>query len=314
MTRALAEHLRAILGGLPGLVVAPTVLAFWAVALARQWGIPAIWCIHESEEPFTHLRRLPAALREELPGLLESAARVVFVSRSTREVFAPYAGRGNFVVIPNALPPDAPVFQARSRNRKLCRENLAIAEGEISFLALGSVFARKGQEDVRHALALLPQDVLGTIRCDLVGDRPGTPYSIRLHTLLSTLPAGARERIRLFPETPDTPAHYAAADVFVFCSRVESYPLVILEAMSLGLPIIATPVFGVREQLEPKDALFYEPGDAKALARHMETLARDKNARAELGRAAAQRYASLPGYGKLMNAYRQYCDEAIAGR
>ena len=55
----------------------------------------------------------------------------------------------------------------------------------------------------------------------------------------------------MIPETGDTAVYWPAADVFCCTSRVESYPLVILEAMAAGLPIITTPVFGISEQVRP---------------------------------------------------------------
>ena len=77
-----------------------------------------------------------------------------------------------------------------------------------------------------------------------------------------------REKIRIIPETPHVWPDHAAADLFVFTSRIESYPRVILEAMAFGLPIIATPVNGVVEQVRAGvNAEFYEPGDAASLAR-----------------------------------------------
>ena len=55
----------------------------------------------------------------------------------------------------------------------------------------------------------------------------------------------------MIPETGDTAAYWQAADVFCCTSRVESYPLVILEAMAAGLPIVTTPVHGIAEQVRP---------------------------------------------------------------
>ena len=55
----------------------------------------------------------------------------------------------------------------------------------------------------------------------------------------------------ILPETAEPGRFYQAADVFVCTSRVESFPRVTLEAMAHGLPIVTTPVFGIREQVRP---------------------------------------------------------------
>ena len=83
----------------------------------------------------------------------------------------------------------------------------------------------------------------------------------------ASCPTSGANRVTLVPETGDVARYFIAADVFVCTSRVESYPRVILEAMAWGLPIITTPVFGIREQVrENVNGLFYEPGDVEALA------------------------------------------------
>ena len=76
----------------------------------------------------------------------------------------------------------------------------------------------------------------------------------------------------------------------MFCctSRIESYPLVIMEAMAAGLPIITTPVFGIAEQVQPSvNALIYQPGDVAALARHLASLAEDEALRRSMAEALA---------------------------
>jgi len=60
---------------------------------------------------------------------------------------------------------------------------------------------------------------------------------------------------------------YGAASVFVLPSHTESFPLTILEAMSSGLPIVASNVGGVPEILtHNKDGVLVKPGDAQKLA------------------------------------------------
>jgi glycosyltransferase involved in cell wall biosynthesis len=301
--RKTAAYLTAVLEYRPDLIIANTVLAFWAVALARRWNIPAIWCIHESEKPFIHLQCLPKKLHLDLPNLLKSAAQVVFVSRATLALFKSLTGDSNFTVIHCGLPPDMPIFEAQHLDRQTTRKRLGIRSDVISVLVLGTVFERKGQMDICRAMALLPEKLLEKVCCHIVGDRLDTPYSLALHGYIKGLPERVREAIRVFPETPDTAPHYRAADVFVMCSRMESYPLVILEAMSLGLPIITTPVFGIREQLTEQSALFYEPGDVEKLAAHISRLAKNTTARITMGNEALRRYAKLPSHADMISAY-----------
>lgn len=80
------------------------------------------------------------------------------------------------------------------------------------------------------------------------------------------------------------------ADMLVLPSFAEGVPVVLMEAMAAGLPVIATRVGGVGELVEDGlTGLTVPPGDAAALARAIETLAGDAALRARLGREGQAR-------------------------
>jgi glycosyltransferase involved in cell wall biosynthesis len=93
-----------------------------------------------------------------------------------------------------------------------------------------------------------------------------------LHDALSAQIArlGLADRVRLAGRTNDSPATLQDLDVFVFSSVNEGLPLVILEAMAAGLPIVTTDVGGISEVLTEvlakESAWLCPPGDAEALA------------------------------------------------
>jgi glycosyltransferase involved in cell wall biosynthesis len=80
---------------------------------------------------------------------------------------------------------------------------------------------------------------------------------------------GLDGRARLEGRTNDSPATLQDMDVFVFSSVNEGLPLVILEAMAAGLPIITTDVGGIPEIASTESAWLCRPGDAEALASAM---------------------------------------------
>jgi glycosyltransferase involved in cell wall biosynthesis len=82
----------------------------------------------------------------------------------------------------------------------------------------------------------------------------------------------------------------AGADAFVLASLHEGLPVVLMEATSMGLPIVASSVGGVPQILEDGvDALLVPPGDPGSLVDAMKRLAADPELRAELGRQAKLR-------------------------
>ncbi len=84
--------------------------------------------------------------------------------------------------------------------------------------------------------------------------------------------------------------YLACTDVFVLPSRWEGLPIALLEAMSVGLPVIATKVEGVDEVvIEGAHGLFAPVDDPGALAEIILKLLRDPYMRVRMGAAAKQR-------------------------
>jgi glycosyltransferase involved in cell wall biosynthesis len=84
-------------------------------------------------------------------------------------------------------------------------------------------------------------------------------------------------------------AALAEWDIFVLASRRDPFPLAVLEAMAVGLPVVGTRVDGVPEQLGEDAGLLVEPGDADAIAAAVLRLAESPDLRASLGAAARRR-------------------------
>ncbi|MEW6108622.1 MAG: glycosyltransferase family 4 protein [Nitrospirota bacterium] len=81
-----------------------------------------------------------------------------------------------------------------------------------------------------------------------------------------------------------------SADVFVFPSLREGMPNSLLEAMSCGLPVIASKIGGVVDVVEDgKSGILFEPGDVSGLASAMIILLKDKELRQKLGAEARKR-------------------------
>jgi glycosyltransferase involved in cell wall biosynthesis len=106
---------------------------------------------------------------------------------------------------------------------------------------------------------------------------------------------GMEQRIRLEGRTDDTAGALAAMDIFVMSSIHEGLPLVILEAMAAGLPIVSTQVGGIPEVAPEGDVAWYcAPGDAESLAAVLRCAAEAPDLALRGGRArelAFSRYA-----------------------
>ena len=79
-------------------------------------------------------------------------------------------------------------------------------------------------------------------------------------------------------------------DVFVCSSRSEAFPLATLEAMSWGVPVVATTVGGIPEQMDHLDTgILLRPDDPEAIATWLIRLHDEPDLRARLGEASAAR-------------------------
>jgi glycosyltransferase involved in cell wall biosynthesis len=87
-------------------------------------------------------------------------------------------------------------------------------------------------------------------------------------------------------------AFYKAADVFCLPSFAEGVPVVLMEAMASGLPVVSTAVNGIPELVEDGvSGLLVVPGRSDLLAAALRKLADDPALRAELGEAGRARVA-----------------------
>ena len=83
--------------------------------------------------------------------------------------------------------------------------------------------------------------------------------------------------------------YYKASDIFILSSHYDNFPNVVLEAMAMKLPVIATNVGGVPSQIEHGITGFLvEPDKTEPMAQHIIELARNPNKRASIGKLAAQ--------------------------
>ena len=101
-------------------------------------------------------------------------------------------------------------------------------------------------------------------KLDIVGDGP---EKNQLEHLI--VENGMNERIMLHPFTNDIQSYYSSASIYVLSSRWEGMPLVLVEAMSHGLPVIASDLPTCQEVLGDF-GLFFKNGDIHELAQRLE--------------------------------------------
>jgi len=135
----------------------------------------------------------------------------------------------------------------------------------LKVLNVGYLGSIKNQAMLLMALALAIDTGVKNIRLYLVGREGETGYAGKLLDLAKSLSITESIRFEGFHSDPEK--YYDMCDVFVLASTVESLPLVILEAMRVGMPVISTDVGGVSEQINNGvNGYLVAPGDIKAMS------------------------------------------------
>jgi glycosyltransferase involved in cell wall biosynthesis len=105
-----------------------------------------------------------------------------------------------------------------------------------------------------------------------------------------TLAENFKKRIHLLGARHDMPALYAASDVLLLCSEVEGLPNAVLEAMLIGLPVVATKVGDCPGVItEGETGFMPAPGDVDGLAAAAMRLLRDADLRKAMGESGRKR-------------------------
>lgn len=185
------------------------------------------------------------------------------------------------------------------RSRAEVREELGLRSSTLVFILVANLIPYKGHTDALKAFALarpaLPADwsVLMVGRDDGIGDS--------LRTEAEALGLGGH--VQWLGMRRDIPDLLASSDVGLLCSHQEGFSNAILEAMGMGLPVIATDVGGNAEAVLDGQTGLIVPARAPArLAEAIAALA-DWDRRAKMGPAARLRVESLFSLPRCVDQY-----------
>jgi len=299
------------------LVMAPWIAARWRPdATIAYFGLPcgpAAWVVKAlSGVPYVVSLRggdVPGfqydgiSLYHRLAGpvigwLWRRSAAVVANSEGLADLARRFAPDQAIAIIPNGV--DAARFSPAGSEKDGDR---------LSLLFVGRVVRQKGLDVLFEALASLPSGTRGRIGLTIVGDGPARP---ELEAQAARLGLSERIAFRGWLGRDELPAAYRAADAFVFPSRDEGMPNVVLEAMAAGLPVVATRIAGNRDLVvEEETGLMLDADDTPALAAALARLAGDPALRRRLGEGGRRRVVDHFSWRAVAAAYR---DLALAGR
>ena len=264
------------------LVHCADVLAAYYTALAgRLAGVPVL----------THVRnRLPALPRRDRL-FIGASTHFAFVSASTRDQFPMQIPKARTTIVYDGIDP--------AENADLAEREEAARAVRTEFgippdAAIASMFARinpqKDYETLVRAAAILRRSH-PRLRLVIVGDFQNVANNRQHYAQVRRLiaEAGVDDQFLFAGFREDTRRIMLASDICVLCTNFEGLPLVILEAMSLGRPCVATSVDGIPEALDHgRTGLLHRHRDADDLAGCLARLLDDITFAERLGAAGRE--------------------------
>jgi glycosyltransferase-like protein len=289
---ALAAGLAGLVAGFPVLHAQDCISARAACRIRDGSGTPpslVVRTVHHVDDFTTQ------ALIDCQRQAITEPDKVLVVSEQWRRIL-----REDYAVSATVVPNGVDADRFRSADRRLAaalREEIGAA-GRPLILTVGGIEPRKGSDTLVRAVALLRNRGRKPLLA-VVGGHSFQDYRAYRERVFAMLPELGLEvgRDIVLPGTvadAELPSWFAAADVFAFPSTKEGWGLAVLEAMSAGLPVVASDIPVFREYLhDRRDALLVPVADPAALAAALGSVLGDPGLAGRLraaGRAVAARF------------------------
>jgi glycosyltransferase involved in cell wall biosynthesis len=198
-------------------------------------------------------------------------------------------------------------FAASDIKRNEVREQLSISKSAIVFIFIGRLNFEKGINDLVKAFTC-SLEIVPDIELLVVGEDEGVYCSI-----VSNISQKIKNKIHRIDWT-DFPEHYiCASDVVCLPSYREGFGNVLIESAAIGLPSIASNIYGVTDAvINGRTGILHEPGNISQLALAMQHLAQNSIERKKMGQIAKKRALELFSESRLSLAYLDFIDVVTA--
>jgi glycosyltransferase involved in cell wall biosynthesis len=237
--------------------------------------------------------------------VLSRFPRLIAVSRALKDELVRTGSRPEAVtVVPNGI--DHHAFVRVPEHRASMRRDLGLADDDIVVGAVGRLEHQKRFDLLMEVLAALrprhPQ-----LRLLIVGDG-----GLKDELLATCQRLGLGEVCVFLGHRNDVPQLHHAFDVFVQASDHEGSPNVVLEAMALETPIVATDVGGTTETITPGEhGLIVPAGNRAALAGGIERVLSDWPAARARAAAARRRVEGELSFDNRMDRVERTYEELV---
>jgi glycosyltransferase involved in cell wall biosynthesis len=223
----------------------PWTVGFVGLRWAEACGVPVVATYHTHYDRYSHyVPVLPQfyvryKIAKHTHYFYNRVKAAVTPSRASERWLKRHNVLQPIHVIPTGIPPPRPL------DRVAMRGKLGISPGSTTALYVGRLAPEKNLQVMLESVALaMEQDP--ALRLIIVGDGPMRQDLISMSRALGI---GSRVRVEGAKPREKVDEYYAACDLFVFCSVTETQGLVVMEAMSYGLPAVLAAGGGASDPL-----------------------------------------------------------------
>lgn len=288
----------------------PVLLGSVAASFSRKKNIPLVYTFHTQLEEYTHYIPLNQTMvkemaRQTMTNYLSKCDLVICPSSSIRQLIDSYGVNTEVVTLPNAI--DTSRFsENKDSDRASFRGKHGIEAKTVVSLSVGRLAKEKNLEfllkSFRKTCDMSPhcRQVLM-----IVGDGVQEPKLLSLARSLDI-----ESQVKFLGAVPysEMPKIYQACDLFTICSTTEVKPLVVLEALASGLPVLAVSACGTVDTLTHLHDGILSELDPQQFSAHWLALTQSSELRLKLAQQTRQTAAaySLENYtDRLIELYRR---------
>ncbi|MCL7940474.1 glycosyltransferase [Halomonas sp. ATCH28] len=265
---------------------------FWLGSLGlfmgRRLKVPVVYTYHTRLEHYSHFVPLPGLLFRNLIShylirrFSNRCQGVVVPTHSAEEYLRVIGVTTNTLVQPTGIDVERfrQVDQERLDQR---RQAHGIAGDEVVLVSVSRISQEKNIEFMLEALAGLRDRGHANFRLLLVGDGPAREH---IQSCIEALGLDAQVELVGAVSPEEMALYYHLGDIFVFASKSETQGMVILEAMSAGLPVVAVRSSGIDDVIREGENGFKTPENRQAWAARLQVLMEDPALRDTLGEQA----------------------------
>lgn len=273
--------------------------------LAIESGLPAIVTVHGIiGEDARYKSRLKDRIRESIASrliekpVIRRAKSLIVISPYVSEYYG-NAIQGQIYQIPNPVGQDYFDVSPQPQPGRM--------------LYAGRVIPRKGIVDLVHAIANLDRDL--DPHLIIAGSLADRAYVDEVKSAIEKSGIGDRVHLVGLLRDAELLREFSKAQVLVLPSYQETAPMVVLQAMAAGIPVVASSICGIPYQVvDGQSGFMFQPGDIATLHRHLQRLLSSGSEAQAMGKAgrriAIDTFHASSVAAATESAYRETIDDA----